>query len=481
MSSDDDMLDVSPTLEDEVQSDPGSDNLFSDGSGSMKRSKSAEELLATVVKEQVVYVQELPNKSFPEPNFAALTPTDALGSGQITQGSQTTTESQVEEIQTKTEDLRTEESSSMMDSQTLSNSSPPTVDENSNKRDLSSVKFEVTGDEANFIMSEKGYMVSAPDTSKFGKYYHIALEKLLAVHRQFAETEGNGRLIYFSSDVKERKIFDVQRVSKEIYDELTVALFYDSNIRFKTPQRTIPVGNLQPAKVPSVSSQESQGFEEDEVPDTCSCKSIHNSIFNCAKRESHLRFCRNMLEGGPLRTPVASRLGSRDSSPAPNRARRTLLPSPGSGRQSPVWGHRLGYKREPPRQRQMDEARVRSALLAEAHRKLDTGEVPRATRPTEVVQTFTRSTTKAMTKTTSETVTTASGGGPKLSVASGTSSTPMAPTWKEPKQHGESALGPDGQIDWQARPKRPANLPPDLEMRVSVEGGRWTVFYVEKN
>ena len=89
MSSDDDMLDVSPTLEDEVKSDPGSDNPFSDGSGSLKRSKSAEELLATVIKEQVVYIQELEKKpAFPEPNFAALTPTDPLGRSQSTQGSQ---------------------------------------------------------------------------------------------------------------------------------------------------------------------------------------------------------------------------------------------------------------------------------------------------------------------------------------------------------------------------------------------------------
>ena len=98
--------------------------------------------------------------------------------------------------------------------------------------------------------------------------------------------------------------------------------------------------------------------------------------------------------------------------------------------QSPVWGQRLGYetpkplrfKREPYRQKQLNEARARSALLQEAHRRIDSGEVKPPVRTggyNPTYQTITKSTTKAMTKTTSQTVTSMAGN-PMLQVASGT-------------------------------------------------------------
>ena len=60
-------------------------------------------------------------------------------------------------------------------------------------------------------------------------------------------------------------------------------------------------------------------------------------------------------------------------------------------------------------------------------------------------------------------------------------STVLSPTPVVPCKHGEVALGPDGEIDFSRRPRKPPGLPEDMEMRVYVEKGCWVVQYVDRN
>lgn len=56
--------------------------------------------------------------------------------------------------------------------------------------------------------------------------------------------------------------------------------------------------------------------------------------------------------------------------------------------------------------------------------------------------------------------------------------TPPPPT-RQPAQHGDCALGPDGQVDFSRMPEPPPNMPSDLTFEVRVESNKWHVSYIK--
>ena len=347
------------------------------------------------------------------------------------------------------------------------------------------------------------------NTKPFGEHYHLALDKLLKIHAEFAHAGEFTKSTTWSLKIGKTRMDEVRQKSVEAYDELIQALFLDRKIKFRArsgessesqtsptpPTQTTPTQQA-PAKGPS--TEYSTTSSPETLKFACICESVHSAIFQCANAHAHKYLCEKKSYASVV---GASNKQQQQHVPA---GRRVLLATPVTtqpstspeelSRSRPIT-HQKTHKNQPnntrrdtrsrsPNKRPSDlpketgyqkhkrEARERELKLAEAQRKQKEVSNPLQSNP----KTQTSNTPISNLPTSAQIAKLMT----DLGAGSKSCSSPPPPT-RQPGKHGESALGPDGQVDFSRMPEPPPNMPDDLSFEVRVEANRWHVTFVKKH
>ena len=341
------------------------------------------------------------------------------------------------------------------------------------------------------------------DTSQFGRNYHLALAKLLQIHSQFTHTGEFTKTVTWSAKIRNTRMEEIRQKSEEAYDELIQSIFLDRNIRFRmksgeSSESLSPPTQTPKAPVKGPSTEYSTTSSPETLKFACICESVHSAIFNCANAHAHKSLCEKTHK---TYAAVAAKCSNTNTNTGVSNTRRVLLDTPkappvthypstssddlsrsrnitqnqhqtrkDTRSRSPYNRNTPPNKKETAYQKHKREARERELKVLKAQNDVKNGLIPlnscytktKITTPTQNIPTSSQI-AKLMTD--------LGAGKPSLI-------TPPLPT-RQPAQHGDCALGPDGQVDFSRMPEPPPNMPSDLTFEVRVESNKWHVSYTK--
>jgi hypothetical protein len=362
-------------------------------------------------------------------------------------------------------------------------------------------------EEARHVSQPSTNSSSSLDLTGFGEHFKATLQRFVNEMRPLAGLKDpNAKEKTFSHLAKVKMIDDVKKVSQPIFEELHVALFKDKKIFFKEQE------------VKTLSFTFSAGHQ-------CPCEMVHMAVLQCPHyANGHVGFCKAATEKEEMRvyqkymmprgtqtdrfitatprtitpstssatesirsrSPSRSSVGSNSSKERAPPTGRGFIRGGGRGRQPQSSNNRRGRdsnnnRRGGSRGNSDNRDRSRSEFSRDNRRRSRSREFKRPSQPAQerLREERRRMEEPANRQRAERAAEIAKKEADKISAALTSTSSAADPGPSRRAKAGESALGPDGQVDYS---RAPLVIPPEgMKVVVSVKANKWDVQLMSKD